>query len=246
MTEDQWLARTDPRPMLDFLAKTGKVSQRKARLFCVACCRRLSILLADEQGRRTVELAERYADGLATEKELVDAYPTSVPVPERSPTPARWAAIKSGAWAHDAAHLAAGLVTSSGLGGLCRDVSYYAAGAVAWKLVGAAPNATEAASWASAWRQAEADEYREQVRLVHDLIDNPFRPREFSSSWRTPDAVTLAGHIYHDRAFRLMPELADVLEEAGCRDREILEHCRDPGLVHARGCRLVDWLLNKK
>ena len=68
MTEEQWLAGADPKPMLEYLR--GKVSDRKLRLLACACCRRLWHLAKYDKGRRGVEAAERYADGLAGKEEL--------------------------------------------------------------------------------------------------------------------------------------------------------------------------------
>src|SRR5262249_38060162 len=67
MTETEWLACNDPRPMLDFLR--GKASQRKLRLFACACCRQAWNLLPLE-GQWAIEVAERYADGKADPEEL--------------------------------------------------------------------------------------------------------------------------------------------------------------------------------
>jgi hypothetical protein len=41
------------------------------------------------------------------------------------------------------------------------------------------------------------------------------------------------------------PILADAMEEAGCTDAAILDHCRGPG-PHARGCWLLDLILEKE
>src|SRR5690348_17059809 len=68
MTEAEWLAATDPGPMLAF-PRDG-IGERKLRLFAVACCRRVWAVLADEDGRRAVEVAERYADGASTPREV--------------------------------------------------------------------------------------------------------------------------------------------------------------------------------
>jgi len=67
MTEQEWLNCTDPTPMLEFLR--GKASDRKLRLFAVACSRRLWACI-DALGRTAVEVAESFADGLAGPDEM--------------------------------------------------------------------------------------------------------------------------------------------------------------------------------
>jgi hypothetical protein len=81
MTEAEWLACAEPQPMLDHMR--GRISDRKLRLFAVACCRQVWHLLPDEQCRRAVEIAERYADGLARKKELAVAFAAIWPSVEK-------------------------------------------------------------------------------------------------------------------------------------------------------------------
>jgi hypothetical protein len=42
-----------------------------------------------------------------------------------------------------------------------------------------------------------------------------------------------------------MPILADALEDAGCDNADILQHCRGAG-EHVRGCWVVDLVLGKE
>ena len=79
MDEPGWLTSPDPDLMLDFiLAKAG---DRKLRLFACACCRHVWHLIPPYH-RRTVEVAERYADGLATREELTRSYQITADTPE--------------------------------------------------------------------------------------------------------------------------------------------------------------------
>src|ERR1700735_1014451 len=72
MTEQQWLKGADPRPILWFLE--GKASDRQSRLFVVACCRRIWELVTDRRSRCSVEVAEQFADCLASDVELQQAH----------------------------------------------------------------------------------------------------------------------------------------------------------------------------
>src|SRR5436309_3316172 len=67
MREQDWLAGTDPKEMAEFVDE--KASDRKKRLFAAACCRRIWSLMTDHRSQRAVEVAERFADGLANRSE---------------------------------------------------------------------------------------------------------------------------------------------------------------------------------
>lgn len=82
------------------------------------------------------------------------------------------------------------------------------------------------------------------ARLRQDILAVPECP-PFESDWFTPTVVALARGMYESRDFTGTPALADELQEAGCDIPVILDHCRDPNGVHARGCWVVDHILGK-
>ncbi|MBA4187221.1 MAG: hypothetical protein C0467_04300 [Planctomycetaceae bacterium] len=103
--------------------------------------------------------------------------------------------------------------------------------------------------------------------LLHDILGNPFQPLNppwlmseegskvrdwpqfanlrFKPEWLTADAVAIAKQMYESRDFSAMPILADALQDAGCDNDDILNHCRDANGVHVGGCWVVDLVLNK-
>jgi hypothetical protein len=80
--------------------------------------------------------------------------------------------------------------------------------------------------------------------VLRDIVGNSFRPVTLDPAWLTATLVELAQAIYDDRTFDRLPILADALEEAGCTNAEILNHCRSEG-PHVRGCWPVDLMLEK-
>jgi hypothetical protein len=83
-----------------------------------------------------------------------------------------------------------------------------------------------------------------QANILRDIFGDPFCPVTCDPEWRTSTVLALAQGIYDERAFDRMPILADALQDAGCDNAEILDHCRGPG-PHVRGCWVVDLLLGK-
>jgi hypothetical protein len=43
-----------------------------------------------------------------------------------------------------------------------------------------------------------------------------------------------------------MPILADALQDAGCDNEDVLNHCQDASATHVRGCWVVDLVLDKE
>ncbi|MDY3557511.1 hypothetical protein R5W23_000037 [Gemmata sp. JC673] len=93
-----------------------------------------------------------------------------------------------------------------------------------------------------AWNRAEVAERRLLARFVREVFVDPFRSSPLLPEWRTRTAVLLARQMYESRDFSAMPIFADALQDAGCDNADILNHCRGPG-PHVRGCWVVDLVL---
>src|SRR5262249_48139144 len=156
----------------------------------------------------------RYADGEATEKELAQARTAAVAVPRGS------------------GELAAYDAVSVRAAGPLWNVFAAAAAAPAKEEARRAPG-----KQAETYEAGQAASARAQAELIREVIGNPFRPRRIHPAWLFFDGGVvgqLAEGIYEDRAFDRMPVLGDALEEAGCHDAAILNHCRQGG-IHVRG-----------
>jgi hypothetical protein len=92
--------------------------------------------------------------------------------------------------------------------------------------------------------RTEGEARAHQADLLRDIVGNPFRPVPIDPCWFSPELVALVADIYRRREFGRVPELAPMLERAGCTDLDILRHCRRAG-EHVWGCWLVDLLLGR-
>lgn len=96
-----------------------------------------------------------------------------------------------------------------------------------------------------AWDQ---NDEKAKCSIIRDIFYNPFRPLPTITpsllTWNDATIPKLAQQIYDERRFEDMPILADALIDAGCRDEEILSHCRSEG-PHVKGCWVLDLLLGK-
>ncbi len=233
MTETEWHNSTDPGAMIAFLL--GRASPRKLRLFACASARRLWEFLRDERSRHGIEVSELFADGQAAEVERDRAWRQASDAHEEAPWYATRQALAA-AWAvwNDIAE---------GVPHVIEDVT---------RVFG-----RQAALDAARLSMQRVRSSREQAihatrlllcELAREVFGNPFRTVEPDPAWladRNEAARRVASVIYQERRFEHMPILADALEEAGCDDADLLDHCREPR-EHVLGCWVLDLLLGKE
>jgi hypothetical protein len=245
MTEEEWLACRDPKPMLEFLR--GKVSERKLRLFAVACCRMIWSLLVDKRSRLAVEVAERFADGLAATNELDSAREGGRQALQESQRISVSGFLDVGYLAAQAAKDVAydpqtpiPLPKSRG-----RPIKGVQVEPIPARDVypGYVADSAAAARGAEGGKRHEGVVQREkgmQANQLRDLCGNPFHESPASRVW--PSAlVKLAKELYAGE------DSADALQAALLKSghSEFAKHFQEEDR-HPKGCWVVDLILGKK
>jgi hypothetical protein len=249
MTEADWNAVADLMWMLEFLASSDRASQRRCRLFACACVRRIWSLLPGEDCRNAIAVAESFADRGADVESLSQAlagmnFSRRLRGYTASARTATWyAAFDSEAAAginpvySSVIHLPNDWYRASRTAG-------HALHAVIWKAARDAQR--DAKKAAEPMRRAKEAEYQAQIALLRCIFGSPFQGVAFDPDcrlWNGGAAVVLARAMYESRDFRQAPLLADMLEDSGATDVQLLEHLRGPG-PHSRGCFAVDLVIH--
>ena len=242
MTEQEWLTCEDVGEMLPCLlnehsANRRPAGRRKLRLFGCASSRLFCETTTDPRSLAAIEYIERLTDGEADGARMAEVQEAASqairtvecrPVPDgikRTEMPGLLAAQAAFHLVNKRANWCAHAVfkTSAGIGDTLRHHFNDTSRDPKW-----------------------IDLLQTLCHLLRDIAGNPFRPTSLNRAWLTTDVVALARGIYDERAFDRMPILADALQDAGCDNEDVLNHCRDAEQVHVRGCWVVDLVLGKK
>lgn len=234
MTESEWLTSAEPDRMLEFLQ--GRAGERKLRLFACACCRRVWRLVPEAPGWTAVKVAERYADDLASRRELGVAQLDAERAHHRRYGGAAW-----------------------NVGGAAARFAFLACLHAA--RIPLDPNAArEVAECSRAGRRAQGEsegseqdghlaglaEAKAQAAVLRDIAGNPFHTAQFDPAWLTPCVSALALQASQERRLpsgeldlNRLAALAGALQDAGCTEVALLEHLRCSG-PHVLGCWGLD------
>ncbi|UGQ44945.1 hypothetical protein [Massilia endophytica] len=128
------------------------------RLYAVWCARQVEHLMEDERSKRALVVAERHANGEATDDELAAAGDAA----GDAAWAAAWAAARAAAGdaARDAARAAAWAAARAAAGDAARDAARAAAGAAAWAAAGDAARAAQEKRLREVCAKWEADQLK--------------------------------------------------------------------------------------
>jgi hypothetical protein len=216
MTEQKWLRQKDFYGMIELMHGQGRM--RKLRLFAVACCCRITLLLSVKRAMTAVDLAERFAEGLVSEQEMIEA------------GAAAWQATR---WTRRDVQMANVAASGTASSFEIPDRLYRAVNA-ATRMEG--PYAPQRAAQQQLFNDIFGNPYRpaavDPVSLTHDVLAIAHAAYD--------ERIMPSGELDRSR----LAVLSDALEEAGCDNATILDHLRGPG-PHVRGCWALDLILGK-
>ena len=221
-------------------------SERKLRLWTCACCRRIWHLLSDRRSQNAIEQAELFADGAISKDELRVARKAAKKAVQNiefneGESGGEGSSLYDYMIASSASKAAFYTTTSKGGDARAAQCAGYAVSGEGYPFGDLEDEEGEA----EAHKELGLKEDEIQEALYRDIFGDPTGDVEFKASWIIPTVEALAQSIYDERAFDRMPALADILENAGCTNAEILNHCRSEG-PHVRGCWVVDRILGKE
>lgn len=227
MDEREWLSTLDPNSLVHSL-RGRRASERKLRLFAVACCRLVWDCLTEPRSRTAVEVAERYADGAATYEEMFAAGAAVREILDEAPGKQR------------SAQAAAAVEATRGPANLQADLAAWGPAQVyASHLAGSTPRSDWLVSHFQAWESARGAKRAETARLFRHILGNPYRPYPAPAAWPAP-VVALAQALYEGEKCHFA--MHDTLLGAG--HPELAEHFREE--FHPKGCFALDLILGKQ
>ncbi len=208
-----------------------KLSPRKLRLFYVACCRRRIELFPDALARMSLVVADMVAD-------------RHEPIPHRANARA---IVSSDHSIEDLSDELAGMA--------CLPVEdlrrinqtgqpYVMRGLIQLAWLYATHERSHSLGTSTEFFHTMKAEETAQTSLfscISGRLGEIYIP---DLTWLTDTVRGIASQCYDSRDFTGLPILADALEDAGCTDPVLLDHCRTP-TFHARGCWAIDAILGK-
>lgn len=223
MSEADWYCSDDIPAMINYLIDVKHADRtpdglRKLRLFACGCCRRAWHLLDSyPEIRESIEAAEGHADGKVSISRMRKAIAKTIGISTRQRS-ANHAPVSIGHIA-SAARCACGARPHTWLISACESISF---------ALGFNP----------------AADAKNLANILRCIVNLSLPTPNSQASWITQDCIDFAKAIYISNSFENMHVLSDLLEDAGCDDLSILEHCRNCH-VHLRGCWVLDLVLGK-
>jgi hypothetical protein len=223
MSKLYWDECKDPWRMLPLLREYA--TDRKLRLFAIECCRPLKVLFKDKRCLFALEVCEQFAEGLASIDALENAYASALSVYEEMDdsegVESAALAIANACWIKQDE----------------REKS----------LMEVMSNSIGVSRCFIPWKNAKHIQKRRVCSIIRDIFGHPFHTALFEVrllAWNNGVIPKIARNIYDSRDFKLLPILADALEEGGYIDDFILHHARNSN-QHFRGCWLIDSILEQ-